>query len=91
MRLLSISITSLGLIAFLRDNLPRIEDGVNVINLDDKLNKGIHCVPLFIDRHMVVYFDFFRIEYIPQEILNKVKDKSITHNIFRIQGNVYYV
>ena len=27
------------------------------------------------------------IEYIPQEILSKIKSKSITHNIFRIQDN----
>ena len=27
------------------------------------------------------------IEYILQEVLNKIKDKSITHNIFRIQDN----
>ena len=26
-------------------------------------------------------------EYIPQEVLNKIRDKSITHNIFRIQDN----
>ena len=26
-------------------------------------------------------------EYILQEVLNKFKDKSITHNIFRIQDN----
>ena len=30
-------------------------------------------------------FDYFRGEYIPQEVLIKIKDKSITHNIFRIQ------
>ena len=29
----------------------------------------------------------FGIEYIPQEVLNKIKDKSIAHNIFRIQDN----
>ena len=29
----------------------------------------------------------FEIEYIPREVLNKIKDKSITHNIFRIQNN----
>ena len=40
---------------------------------------------LFIDRNKVVYFHSFRIEYIPQELLNKIKDKSITCNIFRIQ------
>ena len=27
----------------------------------------------------------FETEYIPQEVLNKIKDKSITHYIFRIQ------
>ena len=26
-------------------------------------------------------------EYIPQDVLNKIKDKSITGNIFRIQDN----
>ena len=34
-----------------------------------------------------MYLDSFGIEYIPQEVLNKIKDKSITHNIFRIQDN----
>ena len=29
----------------------------------------------------------FGIEYIPQELLNKIKGKWIAHNIFRIQGN----
>ena len=37
--------------------------------------------------NLAVYFDSFGIEYIPQEVLNKIKDKSITHNIFRIQDN----
>ena len=36
---------------------------------------------------MVVYLDSFRIEYIPQEVLNKIKHKSITLNIFRIQDD----
>ena len=36
---------------------------------------------------MAVYFDSFRIEYIPLEVLNEIRDKSITHNIFRIQDN----
>ena len=27
---------------------------------------------------------FFRIEHIPQDVLNKIKDKSIIKNIFRI-------
>ena len=32
---------------------------------------------------------FFRIEYLPLEVLNKIRDKSITHNIFRIQDNEF--
>ena len=36
-------------------------------------------------KNLAVHFDSFVIEYIPQEVLNKIKDKSITHNIFRIQ------
>ena len=38
-------------------------------------------------RHWVLLFDSFGIEYISQEVLNKIGDKSITHNIFRMQDN----
>ena len=72
---------------FSRSNLPRIKDQAYVINLDDRNSKGTHWVSLFIDRNLAVYFDSFRIDYIPQEVLNKIKDKSVTHNIFRIQDN----
>ena len=58
-----------------------------MINLDDKNNKRTHWVLLFTDRNTAVYFDSFGIEYIPQELLNKIRDKSITHNIFRIQDS----
>ena len=72
---------------FSQNNSPRIKDGANVINLNDKNIKGTHWVSLFIDRKLAVYFDSFGIEYIPQEVLNKIRDKSVTHNIFRIQDN----
>ena len=39
------------------------------------------------DRHTFVYFDFFEIEYILQELLSKIKDKATTHNIFKIQDD----
>ena len=48
------------------------------MNLDDKNDKGTHWVSLFIDKNTGVYFDFFGIEYIPQEVFNKIRDKSIT-------------
>ena len=66
-------------------NLPRTKDGAFVINLDDKKSKWTNWVSLFIGRNTAIYFDFFGIEYIPQEVLNKIKNKSITHNTFRIQ------
>ena len=34
-----------------------------------------------------MYFCSLGIQYIPQEVLEKIKGKSITHNIFRIQDN----
>ena len=71
----------------MRDNLPRIKDGACIINLDDKQSKGTHWVSLFNDCNTTVYFDSFEIECIPQEVLNKIKDKSITHDIFRTQSN----
>ena len=42
---------------------------------------------LFIDSNLPIYFDSFQTEYIPQEVLNKFRDKSINHNIFRTQDN----
>ena len=42
---------------------------------------------LFIDRNTAVYFDSLGIEYIPLDILNKIRDKSTIDNIFRIQDD----
>ena len=42
---------------------------------------------MFIDRNTAVFFDLFGIEYIPQEVLSKIKDKGITLNIIRIQSD----
>ena len=58
-----------------------------VRNIDDKNSKTTHWVSLFVDRNTVIYSDSFEIEYISQEVLNKIRDKSITQNIFRIQDN----
>ena len=70
-----------------RNNLFRIKDGAYVINLDNKKSKGTHCILLFIDGNTNVYFDSLGIEYIPQEVFKKIRDKSITHNIFKIQSD----
>ena len=34
-----------------------------------------------------MHFDSFGIEYIPQEVVNEIGDKSITTNTFRMQDN----
>ena len=47
----------------------------------------VHCAGLFIDRNTAAYFHSIVIRYIPKEVLNKIKDKSVLHNIFRIQEN----
>ena len=72
---------------FTGDILPRTKDGAYIINLDVKNSKGTRWVSLFISRNTAVYFDSFRIKHNPLEVLNKMRDKSLTQNIFRIQEN----
>ena len=66
---------------FSRDHL-NWKDGTSVINPDYKQNKQKHLVSLFIDDNTAMYIDCFGIEHIPQDILSKIKDKSITQKIF---------
>ena len=75
------------MVFFSRNNLPRIKDGASVINLDDKNSKRTHWVSLFVNKKTAVYVDSYEIEYIHQEVLNKIKDETITHNIFKIRDN----
>ena len=77
---------NLDLMAFFSD-LPGIKDGAYVIKQRNTLAKGTNQVLLFIDRNTAVYFDFFGMEYIPLEVLKKIRDKSVTHNVFRIPDN----
>ena len=47
-----------------------------------KIVKGHIRFHYFFDKNLAVYFNSFGIEYISQEVLNKIKDNR---NIFRIQ------
>ena len=67
--------------------MPKIKDGAYVINLDEKIAKGTHQASLFTDKNLAVYFHSLGIDYISPEVLNKIRDKWITHNIFRTQEN----
>ena len=69
-----------------RNSLPRIRRAY-VINLDNKNRKGTHWILLFINKNTAIQFNSFRTEYILQGVLNKIKDKSVAHNIFRMQDN----
>ena len=60
-------------VVFSKDDLPRIKDGEYSINLDDKQSKGTYWISIFIDKNTAVYFDSFGTEYIPQEVLSKIK------------------
>ena len=52
-----------------------------------KQSKGTYRVLLSIGRHAAIYYNSFGIGYIHQKVLNIIKDKYITHNIFRIQDD----
>ena len=70
-----------------RDNLPRIEDGAYVINLDEYSDIGTHWFALYINNNDVTCFDSFGVEHIPKEIKKFIdRSLSITTNIFRIQA-----
>ena len=70
-----------------RDNLPNeIKDGAYVINLDEHSDIGTHWVALYVKNNDITYFDSFRVEHIPKEIIKFIGHKNVTANIFRIQA-----
>ena len=79
---------NLDLMVFFQKNyFPWIKDGVNVINVNDKKvreHTEFHYIFMEMQLHTLIFFGF---KCIPLEVINKVKDKSITHRIFRIQDN----
>ena len=68
-----------------RDNLPKINDGAYIINLNEHYDIGTHWVALWVNNN-VTYFDSFRVEHIPKEIKAFINNnnKNIITNIFRI-------
>ena len=62
---------------FSRDNFSKISDGSYALNLDYKQSERTHWFSLFIDKNTALDFDSYGIEYIPQELLSKIKYESI--------------
>ena len=70
-----------------RDNLPNeIMDGAYVINLDEYSDIGTHWIALYVKNNSITYFDSFRVEHIPKEIKEFIKNRNIKTNIFGIQA-----
>ena len=51
-----------------RDNLPKIKDGANVINLDEYSYIENHWVAFYVQNNNVTYFNSLRVEHILKEI-----------------------
>ena len=75
-----------------RENLAKIKNGAQIINLDEYSDIGTHWVALYVqNNNNVIYFDYFGVEHIPKEIRafinynNNDNNKNIKTNIFRIQ------
>ena len=69
-----------------RNNLPRIKDGVYVINLDECQSVGTNWIALHVNANNIAYFDSFGVGNIPKEIKQFIGNKSIITNIYRIQA-----
>ena len=59
------------------------------ISMTNKVKEHIGFHYLFTE--MFYWNDSTGIEYVLQDVLNKIKDKSISHNIFRIQSNNMWI
>ena len=70
-----------------KDNLPKIKQGVYVINLDEHDDIGTHWTALHVKNNEVIYFDSFGVEYIPEKTKIFIRNKNIKTNVFRIQVN----
>ena len=71
-----------------RNNLPKLQHGAYVINLDDYKSTGFHWIALYVNDKYVTYFDKFEVGHIPEEIKKFIGNKNIIKNIYRIQAMI---
>ena len=74
------------------NNLPKIELGADVMNLEEFTSSGTYWIALYVNGNSkrasydAVYFGSFGAEHIPKEIKKFIGNKKIITNIYRIQA-----
>ena len=61
-------------------------DGTYIINPDEYVSVGTHCIASYVNAENVAHFDSFVVERIPKEIKKFIGNKSIITNIYRMQA-----
>ena len=75
-----------------RNNLPKIEHGADVMNLEEFTSSGTYWIALYVNGNSkrasydTVYFGSFGVEHIPKEIKKFIGNKKIITNIYRMQA-----
>ena len=65
-----------------KNNLTKIKNGENIINLEEYESIGTHCIALHVNDESVTYFDSFRVEHIQKKKKKKIiGNKNNTTNI----------
>ena len=73
--------------AYSGDDLPKkIKNGTYVINLDEYVDVGTHCIALYVSNNGIFYIDNFGVEPVSKEIRKLIGNKNIKTNVFRIQA-----
>ena len=74
------------------NNLPKIEHGADVMNLEEFTSSGTYWIALYVNGNSkrasydAVDFGSFGAEHIPKEIKKFIGNKKIITNIYRIQA-----
>ena len=67
-------------------NLPKIKDGVYIINFDEYESIGTNWIALYVNAKNITYFDSFGVEHIPKEVRKFIGNKNIATNIYRMNN-----
>ena len=65
-------------------NLPKIKDGVYIINFDEYESIGTNWIALYVNSKNITYFDSFGVEHILKEVRKFIGNKNIATNIYRM-------